>query len=165
MAQSSAAYDISLFDWDYGTSAPELEPQFVPEKPVRRPEKKKNSQKKTSQSVSKSAKKATLESLLKSVKILACVFCIFSVICFAMYLNVKLDETASQINSIESDIEIAKSENVRLNSTLEGMVSIDKVEDYAENNLGMVKLENYKITYFESDEGNHVVISGGKKYR
>ena len=45
------------------------------------------------------------------------------------------------------------------------MVSIDKVEDYAERQLGMVKLENYKITYFESDEGNHVVVSGGKSYR
>lgn len=163
MAQSSAAYDISLFDWyDYGTSAPALEPEI---KPVRKPEKKKSSQKKTSQSVSASAKNATRESLFKSVKVLACVFCIFSVICFAMYLNVMLDETASQINSIENNIEIAKSENIRLNSTLEGMVSIDKVEDYAENNLGMIKLENYKITYFESDEGNHVVLSGGREYR
>lgn len=161
MAQSSAAYDFSLFDWyDNGTSAPKLDPQYEPQEPVRTPKKKK----KSSQSVSKSERKATQASFVRSIKVFACVFCIFSVICFAMYLNVTLDETASQINSVESDIEIAKSENIRLNSALEGMVSIDKVEDYAENNLGMVKLENYKITYFESDEGNHVVLSGGRSY-
>lgn len=165
MAQSSAAYDITLFDWyDNGTSAPKLDPQYEPQEPVRVPKKKKSTQKKKSRNVSASARKATRTSFISSVKILSCVFCIFSVICFAMYLNVRLDETASQINSVESDIEIAKSENVRLNSALEGMVSIDKIEDYAENTLGMVKLENYKITYFESGEGNHVVISGGRSY-
>jgi hypothetical protein len=82
-----------------------------------------------------------------------------------MYLNCTLDATANSITKIENEINMARSENIRLSSALEGMVSIDKVEDYAENQLGMVKLENYKITYFNSDEGNHVVVSGGKHYK
>lgn len=165
MAQSSAAYNISLFDWyDDGTAAPKLDPKYDPQEPSRLPKKKQTTRKKSSQSTSRSAKKATQASFISSMKVLACVFCVFSIICAAMYLNVRLDETASKINSVESEIEIAKSENIRLNSALEGMVSIDKIEDYAENTLGMVRLENYKITYFEADAGNHVVLSGGKSY-
>lgn len=165
MAQSSAAYNISLFDWyDDGTAAPKLDPKYDPHQPARLPKKKQTARKKSSQSISKSAQKATAASFVSSMKVLACVFCIFSIICAAMYLNVRLDETATKINSVESAIEVAKSENVRLNSALEGMVSIDKIEDYAENTLGMVRLENYKITYFESDAGNHVVLSGGRSY-
>lgn len=165
MAQNQTAYKFSLFDsYDYGTSAPQLEPVYEPEvRPQRKsaPVKKK----KQSKSVSKAAVMATRASLVSSIRIVAVLAGIFAVFSMAMYLNGMLDETATEITRLESDIKIAQSENVRLSSALEGMVSIDKVEDYAENNLGMVKLENYKITYFDSDKGNHVVISGGKTYR
>lgn len=163
MAQNSAAYDFSLFEpYDYGTAAPQLEPDYEPDEPKRAP--KKNNNKKKQYGASSAARKATRASSISSLKVIACVFFVFSFVCLAIYLNVTLDETATEIASVEKSIDIAKSENVRLLSALEGMVSIDKIEDYAENNLGMVKLENYKITYFESDEGNHVVVSGGKSY-
>lgn len=162
MAQNQAAYKFSLFDsYDYGTSAPKLEPVYEPE--VK--QKKKAPVRKQSKAASKAQVKATRASLVSSVKIVLVLVFIFSAFSMAMYLNGTLDETASQITRLESDINIARSENIRLSSALEGMVSIDKVEDYAERQLGMVKLENYKITYFESDEGNHVVVSGGKSYR
>ena len=162
MAQNQAAYKFSLFDsYDYGTSAPKLEPVYEPE--VK--QKKKAPVKKQSKAASKAQVKATRASLVSSVKIVLVLVFIFSAFSMAMYLNGTLDETASQITRLESDINIARSENIRLSSALEGMVSIDKVEDYAERQLGMVKLDNYKITYFESDEGNHVVVSGGKSYR
>ena len=163
MAQNQVAYNnFSLFgSYDYGTSAPKLDPAYNPHTS---PEKKTTVKKKQTQTVSKKAVKATQASFVMSVKILAVLTVIFSFFSVAMFLNGKLDETATDISRIESEIKIARSENVRLESALEGMVAIDKVEDYAENNLGMVKLENYKITYFESDEGNHVVVSGGKSY-
>lgn len=165
MAQNQFAYNnFSLFDsYDYGTSAPKLDPVYSPEST---PEKKRSNakKKKQTQTVSKKAVKETQASFFMSVKILAVLVVVFSFFSVAMFLNGKLDETATDISKIESEIKIARSENIRLESALEGMVAIDKVEDYAENNLGMVKLENYKITYFESDEGNHVVVSGGKSY-
>ncbi|MBR5233241.1 MAG: hypothetical protein IKW03_03420 [Clostridia bacterium] len=166
MAQSQLAYNnnFTLFgSYDYGTSAPKLDPVYEPQK---KPAKKQTTVKKQkqTQTVSKSAVKATQASFIMSVKIVAVLAVIFSFFSVAMFLNGMLDETATDITKIESEIKVARSENVRLESALEGMVAIDKVEDYAENNLGMVKLENYKITYFESDEGNHVVVSGGKSY-
>lgn len=160
MAQT--AYNFSMFDsYDYGTSAPQLEPLYEPEK---KPERKKNTNKKKAQSVSAAQRKATKVSYVKSAKILLGIFSVVSVLSIVLFLNVQLDETATRINAVRSEIEIAKSEKIRLESALEGMVSIDKVEDYAEQNLGMVKLEDYRITYFESGEDNHVVISGGKSY-
>lgn len=164
MAQNQTAYKFSLFDsYDYGTSAPRLEPVYEPEVIPQR--KSAPVKKKQIKHVSKAAVKATRASLVSSIRIVAILSCIFAVFSIAMYLNGMLDETATKITRLESDIKIAQSENVRLSSALEGMVSIDKVEDYAEENLGMVKLENYKITYFDSDNGNHVVVSGGKHYR
>ncbi len=161
MAQNQYAYNnFSLFgSYDYGTSAPKLDPSYEPQRKQTTVKKKKQTQ-----SVSKSAVKATQTSFVLSVKVLCVLTVIFSFFSVAMFLNGKLDETATDISKIESEIKIARSENIRLESALEGMVAIDKIEDYAENNLGMVKLENYKITYFESDEGNHVVVSGGKSY-
>ena len=167
MAQKQAVYNnFSLFgSLDYGTSAPKLDPYYEPQTTPRKKTAAPAKKKKQSQSVSAAAVKATKASLISSIKIILVLACVFAAFSAAMYLNGMLDATANKITRVESDIKIAQSENVRLASALEGMVSIDRVEDYAEKNLGMVKLENYKITYFESDEGNHVVISGGKTYR
>lgn len=164
MAQSAYAFDFSLFEpTDYGTAAPQLEPAYEPEElPVSRPVKKKKKQ--SSKAVSNADRKATYASFFASLKVIGAVFFVFSMICVAMYLNARLDETANAITAVESEMKIVESEHIRLASSLEGMVSIDKVEDFAENNLGMVKLENYKITYFDSDNTNQVVISGGKSY-
>lgn len=164
MAQSAYAFDFSLFEpYDDGTAAPQLEPVYEPEEiPVRQPVKKKK--KKSAKAVSNADRRATYASFFSSIKVIAAVFCIFSVVCVAMYLNAKLDETANAIADVEAEMKIVESEHIRLTSCLEGMVSIDKIEDYAENNLGMVKLENYKITYFDSGNTNQVVISGGKSY-
>lgn len=162
MAQNQYAYNFSMFDsYDYGTSAPQLEPVYEPEV---KPERKKSNNKKKAPKVSAEQRKATKVSHIKSAKILLSVFSVVAVFSIVLFLNVQLDETATRINAVQSEIEIEKSEKIRLESALEGMVSIDKVEDYAEQNLGMVKLEDYRITYFESGEDNHVVISGGKSY-
>ncbi len=163
MAQNrNNIYKFSMFDsLDYGTSAPQLEPVYEPEVI---PEKKQPVKKKKVSSVTKAQKNAARASYISGAKILLSVFSVAFVLGIVLFLNVKMDETATRINAVQSEINIAKSENVRLESALEGMVSIDKVEDYAEQTLGMVKLENYRITYFDSGESNHVVISGGKSY-
>lgn len=159
MASTQQAYDFSIFEpYEYGTAAPSLEPDYTPDEQIRK------KKKRNSRSASRTEKKATFISFVNAFKVCLCFSFIFSVICAVINLNVKLDETAADITSTESKIEIAVSENIKLSSALDGMVSIDKIEDYAENTLGMVKLENYKITYFTSQEDNHVVVSGGKSY-
>lgn len=162
--------DFTLFDSYYsgGTSAPAIEPVYVPEqKPERRrtakpaqPVKKKTK----TNAVTADEKTATMQSFKTALKLMFFAAIIVSVISCAIYLNAKLDVTATRISAVEDKIDIANSEKIRLNSELEGLVAVNKVKDYAENKLGMVKLENYKINYFTDNTTNQVVLSGGKSY-
>ena len=51
----------------------------------------------------------------------------------------------------ESNLTAAKAETVRLNMQLDSTISREKVDDYAQNVLGMVKAENYQIEYIDLD--------------
>ncbi len=109
--------------------------------------------------------RSVFASSLKPLAILGAAIVIFAVVAFVVNINSQLNEKSSQISDLQSEIDIAKSENVRLTANLQSLVSIDKVEDFAENELGMIKLESYKITYFDDEQDDRVVISGGKEYR
>lgn len=156
------AYDFSMFDTrDYGTSAPARKPEYQPEEPVAFPVKENKNKQNTN---TRTQQNSAVSSVLRMVAVLGVVAFVFSFILAAMSLNSTLDKKVNAIAKIEKQISLAESENVRLNSELEGMISFDKLKDYAENTLGMVLLEDYKITFFESEEENQVVLSGGKSY-
>lgn len=91
----------------------------------------------------------------------------FCLVCFCMMvallvMQTRCDTLMSEIADTQSQIKIAQSENVRLNAELSSMMSSDKVEDYAENVLGMVKAESYQISYIDLSEGDEIVVSGDK---
>lgn len=91
----------------------------------------------------------------------------FALVCavlvvFYLMQNTKCDTLISEISAMESQIEIEKGETVRLNAELSSKISTDKIEDYAENVLGMVKAENYQINYIDLSEGDQILISGDK---
>lgn len=168
MAQNQYAYNFSLFDsLDYGTSAPQIIPGI---EPIKEPSRKKASNKtvktvkKTSVKASASQKAASKRSALQSVVIIAVVALVVTLFAGMISLDSALDEKVTKINMVQSQINEAKSEQIRLESELDALVSVDKLDYYAVNVLGMVKLEDYKITYVNNNEENHVVISGGKSY-
>lgn len=168
MAQNQYAYNFSLFDsLDYGTSAPQIIPEI---EPVKEPSRKKapvrtvKTAKKTAVKASASQKAASKRSALQSVAIMAVVFVVVTLFAGMINLNSSLDEKVTKINMVQAQINEAKSEQIRLESQLDALVSVDKLDYYAVNVLGMVKLEDYKITYVNNQEDNHVVISGGKSY-
>ncbi len=79
-----------------------------------------------------------------------------------LMLNSEYDTVLSEISAVQSQISIEKGENVRLNAELSSKISTDKIENYAENVLGMVKAENHQITYIDLSEGDCVLVSGDK---
>ncbi|OQA47034.1 MAG: Cell division protein FtsL [Firmicutes bacterium ADurb.Bin300] len=87
-----------------------------------------------------------------------------SLTCIALMLlsRAQSDELSRKITKLENDIKIAQSENVRLNTAMNSLISADKVETYAEEVLGMVRAENYQITYIDMSKGNMIVLSGDK---
>ena len=46
---------------------------------------------------------------------------------------------------------------------LNSMISDDMVEDYAENVLGLKKIEKYQIHYFENNSADSAVVFKNKK--
>ncbi len=92
---------------------------------------------------------------------------VFFVCCVVMLgvnivLQSEYDTLTNEIATIENEIDIVEGENVRLNAELSSLIATDKIESYAENVLGMVKAENYQISYIDLSEGDQVVLSGDK---
>lgn len=109
-------------------------------------------------------KRATEYSFFSSTfkKIIICVVVGMAMIACIVAMRSKCDTLNSQIEKANKVLDISKSENVRLNAELNSMISVEKIEDYAENVLGMTKIESYQITYIDLSEGDEVVVSGGK---
>ena len=55
----------------------------------------------------------------------------------------------SKVASLNNELNLAEAENVRLQSELEGKLSAKNIEDYAENVLGMKKIDSSQIKYIE----------------
>lgn len=114
--------------------------------------------KKTSAQLKSESRKATL----KAIKIMIVSALLLTMIGFSIYSRVRLDELDRQLTQINSDTDIIVSENTRLKSEINSRISLDKVEEYAQNELGMVKVENYQIKYIDLDAKDQVVVSGNK---
>ncbi len=111
-------------------------------------------------SVERNAKTQEIPSAVK--KSMAFFVCCLMMLAVNLVLQTKYDTLSNEITAIENQIDIVEGENVRLNAELSSLVSSDKIENYAENVLGMVKAESYQISYIDLSHGDEVVVSGGK---
>ena len=78
-------------------------------------------------------------------------------------MNAECDKLDSQIANLQNEVSIAEGETVRLNAELNSMVDTEKVIEYAETKLGMVKAESYQITYINLSQGDEFVVAGEKQ--
>ncbi len=90
-----------------------------------------------------------------------CALCV-SLMVVLLVMQTKNDNLMTEISSVQSEIKIAKGENVRLNAELNSMFASDRIEEYAENELGMVKAESHQINYIDLSEGDEIIVSGEK---
>jgi len=89
---------------------------------------------------------------------------LFAPIFYFIYAEIQLEGVSRSIASDRSAIADERSENIRLTAELNALMTLDKIEDYAENVLGMVKLGAYNIEYYDFSGEDRVVLSGGKTY-
>ena len=80
-----------------------------------------------------------------------------------IYSTLKLDEINRDIASIDKSMSIAKSEKVRLDMELDSIVSLDKVESYAVDTLGMSKVQDYQVVYVDLSSSDRIIMAGGKE--
>lgn len=101
----------------------------------------------------------SLRKILKIISIAGiCLFFLGIVI----YSTLKLDEVNRDIASIDKSMSIAKSEKVRLDMELDSIVSLDKIESYAANTLGMSKVQDYQVVYVDLSTSDRILMAGGK---
>lgn len=89
-------------------------------------------------------------------------FLVVAAVCFTFIASninyrVQINELNGAIVSLDKELNEKKSENTRLNMALNSKISLENVQDYAENVLGMVKRERYQIIYFDLETGNEII--------
>jgi cell division protein FtsL len=94
---------------------------------------------------------------------LAFVAVVFGVICCQISAGAERYELIRQIAAVESEIEVARSENVRLNAELNSKTNITKIDSYAVDVLGMVKVESYQVECIDLTKGDRVLYSNNTK--
>ncbi len=76
-------------------------------------------------------------------------FLILAVFCAVLYGKVETNSLFREISSLESELKSLQSENITLAAEYEARTSLKNVEDYAENVLGLKKLDKAQIEYVE----------------
>lgn len=117
--------------------------------------------KKTRKQLKAETKRANLRAI-KAISVAGVLLCFIGVIIFS---RVQLDEVSRNINKKQSELSVLQSNNTSLEMQLNSMVSLDKVEDYAKNQLGMVKQEGYQVEYVNLSGSDKVLLSGGKQVK
>lgn len=107
-------------------------------------------------------KAETKRANLRAIKALATAAVLLCFVGLSIFSRIQLDEVKREIASKQSKMSIIESENTKLEMKLNSMVSLDKVDDYAQNTLGMVKQEGYQIDYVNLSGSDEVLVSGNK---
>ncbi len=83
-----------------------------------------------------------------------------ALICFFVVINsyVQLNEVYTEISTASTELNELQSENVRMQTKLEGQASISNIKEYAEDYLGMQQLDRSQIQYVEIQTEDEVIL-------
>ncbi len=105
----------------------------------------------------------TAEDTKRIFKAMCIATAIFMFMAIAIFSRVQLDEINREISAVENKMELAKSDAIKINNELNAIVSINNVENYAANNLGMVKVQDYQVVYVDLSAEDYVAKVNGRE--
>jgi hypothetical protein len=105
----------------------------------------------------------TAEDTKRIFKAMCIATAIFMFMAIAIFSRVQLDEINREISAVENKMELAKSDSIKINNELNAIVSINNVENYAANNLGMVKVQDYQVVYVDLSAEDYVAKANGRE--
>ena len=73
--------------------------------------------------------------------------------------NAAITTTSTEIAGLENEIVRLESERSYLEFTLESRMTLDQIESYAENQLGMVKMDSAQKKYVQLESENKIVVN------
>ena len=88
--------------------------------------------------------------------------CVFAVLWAILSSYTAITELAYQNSSLRKQIETLEGENKGLQAKKEQMYNLTFVEEYAQNQLGMVKLEQSDISYVDLSNPETMLVYGDK---
>ncbi len=136
MDRMNVAYDLSFYEMEQ-------------ERQIARKEKKE----------SVLIKAQTKFSLGRKIANIISVAALLTLIIAVIATNAAITTTSTQIADIEDEIVLLASEKSYLEFTLESRMTLDQIESYAENQLGMVKMDSSQKKYVELESENKIVVS------
>lgn len=87
------------------------------------------------------------------ISVLAC--CLLGGVIYSLD---KRNATYNRLSSLKNELKLAEAENARLQSELDSQMSAKNVEAYAEDVLGMKKIDPSQIEYIKTNTGDVVSI-------
>lgn len=81
-----------------------------------------------------------------------------ALMCGMLYGKAQASAVQTELTAATKRVDMLSSEKVRMQSEIEGKTSMQNVEDYAENVLGLKKLDRSQIEYIQLETDNVVEI-------
>ena len=134
MPKGNLAYDLSVYEPRAKQAPKPQEPQI-----------------KMKKNAGHVRKESAFKIFLKAAFILA-------VLCAVLYSKVESNTLFNEIHSLEQELKNLQSENITLAAEYESRTSLKNVEDYAENVLGLKKLDKSQIEYVELESDSVIEI-------
>lgn len=95
---------------------------------------------------------------LKCIQRIAIGLLAFAIMFAFIYGKVELSRITNEQSELMAQLAQLEENNLSLESELEAKTSLVKVEDYAENELGLVKLDKSQIEYVEIENDNVIEV-------
>jgi len=145
-----ARYNTSRYQ--YETSPRKLQPEYTP---VKKRYPKKSTAKK--QDVKPQVKKQEAKNL--NSKIIFYIAVVFAVLFAVSYRNALIAQTYSQVKDLKSELAQVEKENKQIEINIESQTNLGAIEEKAEKELGLKKLDDSQIVYVSLDKQDYVESS------
>ena len=148
-------FDFDMFETHTRASAAPAAPRRKEAAPAKKPELKLVENKKN-----QPRRKDERHTGLRSAVVMFFALLSLAVIGLQIHAGARSYELSQQIEAVEKKIAEAETENVRLTNALNSVTTIDNIDNYARNVLGMAKCESYQLKCIDLSEGDKVLYSG-----
>lgn len=93
------------------------------------------------------------------VKLILGVLAVIAVASVMIYSQVVLTELTAEVNSYQKELTHLEAEYVRLGGELEASTSIKKLEEAAENKLGLSKIDSSQVEYVNLTDSDDITVA------
>lgn len=145
-----ARYNQSRYQ--YETSPRKLQPEYTPIK-------KKYPKKSTAKKVEVKPKVKKQEVKNVNSRIILCIGAIFVILFAVSYRNALIAQRYSEIKNLKSELSEVEKQNKQLEINIESKTNLGAIEETAEKELGLKKLDDSQIVYVTLDKQDYVESS------